>query len=248
MRVYGFIITVLLLTGLGAAFSSMSGMAYAGEPPCIQCHKSKNAGKVVHAAVQMGCSTCHFSPHKEDKPSLSLTAEVPGLCHQCHPQIGAESTAVHPPADKGTCTSCHDPHSSSREKLLSGDVPGICFACHDKVAFTKKILHSPVTQGQCTLCHNPHDPTKPFILEYSPADLCLMCHPDKSEGGHVLAGLSFGDRHPIRDVPDPSRKGRELSCTSCHNPHSSDQRALFRHDVKKVENLCLLCHKKSYIR
>lgn len=247
-RAHSFVIGLLFLIGPWFAVSTMSSMAYAAELPCLQCHKSKKTGKVVHPAVGMGCSICHVTPHKEEKPALSLSSEMPGLCHQCHPKSGFENTAVHPPVVMGMCASCHNPHASDRKKLLSGDIPGICFGCHDKSAFTKKTQHSPVAQGQCAFCHHPHASANPFVLQYPPAELCLMCHPDKSEGSHVLAGLSLGDSHPVSGMPDPSRKGREISCTSCHNPHSSGQRALFTHDGNKAETLCLLCHKKSYIR
>lgn len=242
------LLILFLLLGLCAAGMPDAGTALAVELPCLECHKSKKTGKVVHPAVEMGCSLCHLSPHKEEKPELSLTSDMPGLCYQCHDRAGFQKTSVHAPVAGGMCASCHNPHASDNKKLLSGNIPEICYACHDKGAFTKSTQHSPVAQGQCAFCHNPHSSDNPANLQYPPGELCLMCHPDKTSGSHVLTGLGFGDKHPMSGKPDPSRKGRELSCTSCHNPHSSARRALFVSEGAKTENLCLLCHEKSYIR
>jgi predicted CXXCH cytochrome family protein len=241
------LLSLFVLWGIWAVGTTYAPRALAVELPCLQCHKSKGAGKVVHPAVGMGCGLCHVAPHAEEKPALSLSADVPGLCFQCHDKGGFENSSVHSPVAAGMCTACHNPHSSENEKLLSAKVPDLCFGCHDKSAFTKKTRHSPAAEGQCLFCHSPHASANAYNLQYPPGELCLMCHPDKSSGAHVLAGLGFGDRHPVGGVPDPSRKGRELSCTSCHNPHSSDQRSLFPEGAAKRENLCLMCHERSYI-
>ena len=114
--------------------------------------------------------------------------------------------------------------------------------------FTKDVQHSPVAEGECSVCHDPHASDYAYNLSSQPGELCAMCHPDKSSGRHVLAGLGFGDAHPVRGKPDPSREGKELSCVSCHSPHSSSHKGLLVLDGTKTENLCLLCHKKSSLR
>jgi len=223
------------------------GTASAAELPCLQCHPSKKAGKIVHSAVEMGCSTCHGEPHRQEKPELDLTADVPDLCFQCHDAAAFQKKSVHSAVAAGMCTSCHNPHSSDRENLLTDTQPGLCYGCHDKGMFTKSVQHSPVAEGKCTFCHDPHASDNAYNLTSPLEDLCAMCHGDKSSGKHVLAGLGFGDTHPVSGKPDPSREGKELSCVSCHSPHSSSHKGLFVHDETK-ENLCLLCHKKSSLR
>ena len=66
-------------------------------------------------------------------------------------------------------------------------------------------------------------------------------------GGLVLAGFGLGN-HPVTGKPDPSRPGRELSCTSCHNPHSSNLVSLFASESLSLRSLCLMCHKKIMVR
>lgn len=220
----------------------------AGELPCLRCHKSKKAGKVVHPALEMGCSTCHLSPHEEEKPGLSLMSDPPGLCFNCHDQGGFTKKHQHTAVALGMCTSCHNPHSSNNENLLAADIPDLCYTCHDKGVFTKKTVHPPVASGQCSICHNPHSSDNMFNLENPVWDLCVTCHDDKSSGKHVIGGFGFGDMHPTRGIPDPVRDGRELSCTSCHNPHSSSLKHLFVNDTLSPDNLCSMCHKKITIQ
>jgi predicted CXXCH cytochrome family protein len=48
---------------------------------------------------------------------------------------------------------------------------------------------------------------------------------------------------------DPSRKGQELGCTSCHNPHSSEKKVLLVNDgPDSPANLCHQCHTKITVR
>ena len=289
---------VVLMLSLIASFMIsaylLNTAVSAAELPCLQCHKSKKAGKVVHSAVETGCATCHGEPHREEKPELDLTADLPELCYECHDEEMFQNKAVHGPVADGMCTSCHKPHSSDLEKLLTAEPPGLCYECHDeemfqkksvhsavaagmctschkphttdleklliaeppglcyechdKGMFTKDVQHSPVADGECSVCHDPHASDYAGNLSSSQGDLCAMCHPDQSSGRHVLAGLGFGDTHPTDGRPDPSREGEELSCVSCHSPHSSSHKGLFVHDGKETKNLCLLCHKKSSLR
>lgn len=227
----------------------LSGVAGAEEKlPCLQCHKSKNAFKTVHAAIDMGCDVCHGTPHKEEKPELSLTVEAPDLCYQCHDTSGFQKTSVHTAVAAGMCTGCHNPHSNDNPKLLIAAGGDLCFNCHDNGMFTKAVQHSPVAGGECTTCHNPHSSDNAKNLEAPPAELCTMCHGDEAGEGHVLTGLGLGDKHPLVGKPDPSQEGKELSCISCHTPHSSDHASLFKHDSAKAENLCMKCHRKTYIK
>ena len=220
----------------------------AAEPPCLDCHPDKREGKVVHPAIEMGCSSCHVGNHQGEKPSPKLTAAVPDLCFTCHDKAAFEKKSVHTPVAGGMCTSCHNPHSSTNAKLLTALPPDLCFTCHDKSMFTKKTVHPPVRDGQCTYCHSPHASDHPSVLTQPLADLCAACHDRQTSGRHVMAAFSASDTHPVKGKPDPSRAGRELSCTSCHNPHASGQEKLFTNETKSPGNLCLLCHEKIMVK
>ena len=39
---------------------------------------------------------------------------------------------------------------------------------------------------------------------------------------HVITSIS-GKLHPVASIPDPSRPGKTMGCTSCHDPHKADK-------------------------
>jgi predicted CXXCH cytochrome family protein len=302
---------VVIVIALGFIISGiLTSQSYAAEEnQCLTCHtKFKEKAKSVHAAMGMGCEVCHKAvpgkTHPDQKGSIVLIQEIPGLCYSCHDQSKFKRKSVHQPVSSGMCTGCHDPHQSNFPKILVKDIPGLCYtchqeskfkgtsghtvlgmctgchdphssdldkilklkqpelcySCHDKSQFTKKYVHSIITVGGCTSCHTPHASNNPSLLPSPVNDLCLTCHRKQASGGHVIA-LPGGRFHPIRgfkdpstlkfiEVPDPKnpkRKilqpdpkvpGKDMTCVSCHNPHSSDYRNLFT-----AERLCLKCHK-----
>ena len=163
----------------------------------------------------------------------------------CHENNLTGKRFQHEPAAAGMCTSCHDPHASEHEKLLAADPRELCYSCHDKKAFSKKYAHSPVAAGQCLACYNPHASDIDFDLIEPLGRLCVKCHEKTSSGKHVLIRYGFGGIHPVSNKPDPSRRGSELSCVSCHNPHSSAMQLLFTNEKHNPDNLCLMCHKDN---
>jgi predicted CXXCH cytochrome family protein len=48
----------------------------------------------------------------------------------------------------------------------------------------------------------------------------------------------------LRAKRDPKRRGRPFTCTSCHDPHSSNSLKLFRFRAKTPRDICVNCHKK----
>jgi predicted CXXCH cytochrome family protein len=225
---------------------------------CYNCHdESKFKGKSVHQPVSGGmCTGCH-DPHRSDFPKI-LIADVPKLCYTCHSESKFKGKSGH--TLLGMCTGCHNPHSSNSNKILNGEQPVLCYSCHDKAKFTKKYVHNIINLGGCTSCHAPHISDHPSLLSSGEYELCISCHSTKAKGEHVVA-LPGRKRHPIRgvkdpstlkmikvqdpknpkrqiEVPDPSVPGKDMNCSSCHDPHSSDFRGLLTQ-----ERICSKCHK-----
>ena len=228
--------------------------ARAQEVNCLQCHQALSKEKVVHAALQAGCATCHAAidataiPHKvKGEISKGLWAEPPELCLGCHDKANFSKKTVHPALGMG-CTVCHNPHSSKNARLLVLEPPGLCYKCHDGKAFEGKITHPPVAAGMCTTCHNPHASDHARLLNQEPVVLCLLCHADVKEKPHVVAGFSRSG-HPLGDekngkiVADPLRAGRAFYCGSCHDPHKSEFVRLNRFDPESPTGFCQKCHK-----
>lgn len=225
---------------------------------CYSCHDESNfKGKSVHQPVSGGmCTGCH-NAHQSDFSKI-LVKDVPGLCYNCHDESKFKGTSGH--TLLGMCTGCHNPHSSNSNKILKSDQPEVCYDCHDKAKFTKKYVHGIINVGGCTSCHAAHTSNKPSLLLNSIHELCISCHAAKLKLPHVVA-LPGKKRHPIEgvkdpstlkmikmsdpknpkkqmEVPDPNVPGKDLTCASCHDPHSSDFRALLTQ-----QRICLKCHK-----
>ena len=127
-------------------------------------------------------------------------------------------------------------------KKTPSPVKDACLKCH-AIVLSGTFKHGPASEGYCTLCHDPHASPNPAWLRKPAWDLCTTCHQDKGSGVHVLAGYMRGS-HPTRDVPDPLRPGKNLTCTSCHNPHSAENSQLISFTVRSRTELCNICHKK----
>jgi len=219
---------------------------------CFGCHdKTKFTKANVHAALGMGCTSCH-NPHSSKYPKL-LSSELPELCYGCHDKAKFAGKTVHAPAGIGMCTSCHDPHSSKNAKLLTAEPPELCYTCHDQKGFGGKEVHAPVAGGMCMTCHKPHASDFPALLLKEPIDLCVGCHAEVRKRPHAVTGFSPLGGHPLGEpkrtkqskerkyLDDPSRPGRRFYCGSCHFPHSSESAKLLR---ASNFGLCQLCHKK----
>jgi len=233
----------------GAAFSQ-PGPSGPSAINCLDCHSELAPEKGAHPAVAMGCVSCHTGidasdvPHKiKNKIAKGLSAEQPDLCYGCHDKSNFEKKVVHAAVSMG-CTGCHNPHASKNSKLLTAEIPGLCYACHEKGKFGKKTVHPPVESGMCLSCHSPHASNDAALLLQPVGKLCTTCHEKQSSGKHVMAGYGLGDDHPLQGKADPSAPKRELSCVSCHNPHSSPGKKLLANAAAGPAELCLICHKK----
>jgi predicted CXXCH cytochrome family protein len=67
--------------------------------------------------------------------------------------------------------------------------------------------------------------------------LCSGCHPEvvSKTSGHPVA------RHPVSAPSDPLRPGRPLVCSSCHDPHWSNNVFMLIEPISSGQ-LCRRCH------
>jgi len=211
---------------------------------CGECHSDIGKGnKYIHPAINLGCESCHMNrdgmQHPKQKESMKLKTDLPKLCFQCHKESKFTGKDVHSPVLKGMCDTCHDPHQSNYPELLKNEQKECCYRCHAKEQYTRQYMHK-VAQGGCgARCHNPHASEYPRLLASDISDMCLGCHREQQSGTHIVA-LPGGKIHPISWKRDPRNRKKEMTCTSCHNPHCSEFRKLFTE--KKI---CKRCH-KSY--
>ena len=199
----------------------------AEENPCVTCHADlKKPAKSVHAAIALGCSSCHKTVegknHPAQKGSIVLTQNMPGLCYSCHDESKFKGKSVHQPVSGGMCTGCHNAHQSNYPKLLMKDIPGVCYSCHKESKFKGgKSGHTNI--GMCTGCHNPHASNSSNILKSDQPDVCYTCH-DKAK---------FTKKNVHKIIPTGG-------CTPCHTPHISDNPSLLL--MSNIYDLCVTCH------
>jgi predicted CXXCH cytochrome family protein len=126
-------------------------------------------------------------------------------------------------------------------KLLLAEPPDLCFNCHAREDFDRENPHPPAAKGLCLSCHNPHASPNPALAHFPINDVCLGCHPEVGKKPHLLVTYSDAG-HPLKDRKDPKSRYGELSCASCHNPHSSDYMTLFKFPADSPFDICTNCH------
>jgi predicted CXXCH cytochrome family protein len=179
---------------------------------CLTCHSTGldvAAGGSRHAALDMGCDSCHES-HKvgtEMDGVFHLTKSAPGLCMECHDVNDAALVKAHRnlPFQKADCVGCHDPHQSSRPKLLQA------------------FVHRPFEESQCETCHSPAKNGKVVLTKSTVRELCVGCHQAQAK--------------KIEDskVQHPGAAG---DCTDCHSPHAGTAPGFLKPDAVNVCLTC----------
>ena len=214
-------------------------------PVCFSCHRKLIRQSLwLHSpSANVFCWSCHRQGEGNTKVPM-LSGRVDENCFECHVNRKKfRNNYVHGPVGTGDCTVCHDPHGGKYEYQLWADAKSdICIGCHLDKKDTQKTpigfyAHGIIQGGGCIVCHNPHSDDYRFQLYNTINELCVSCHSGLRdiEQGHPVGN------HPLKNKPDPLRKGRELSCSSCHNPHGSTYRYILIGDLLGG-HVCSKCH------
>lgn len=230
---------------------------------CLSCHTT---GLNVpekgsrHAALDMGCETCHITHKTGERGNLEfdshLTKSPPALCVDCHDpkDEGLQKAHQNQPFATANCLQCHDPHQSAMPKLMA------------------RFTHPPFAEKQCEVCHAPAKDAKIVLTQADAKSLCVTCHDEKAkqiESAKVQHPGAAGDctdchsPHASKFPGLPRSNGVDIclgchtdmadlgkkpvhhqpaftqGCATCHEPHGSDREKLLRADGNK---LCLECH------
>ena len=137
---------------------------------CLTCHTQGTnvpAGGSRHAALDMGCDTCHVTHKTGAEPTAEnrfhLTKAAPALCVDCHDPKDADLQKAHQNQPFGTadCLQCHDPHQSAQPKLMA------------------KFMHPPFAEKQCDTCHAPAKDGKVVLTQANGKDFALPATPTR---------------------------------------------------------------------
>jgi DmsE family decaheme c-type cytochrome len=144
------------------------------------------------------------------------------------------------PAATHGCESCHGPgkaHVDSGDpaliknpgKMKPQEASQICATCHNRNshALWDGSQHDQRNVG-CISCHSVHDPKGPAQLKVeTQAALCSTCHKAITNKQHRFNHM-------------PVREGA-MTCTSCHNPHGSQNVRLLKTGTT-IDEACTSCH------
>lgn len=210
-----------------------SGVGYAVEHPvplekdadCATCHEDKTKAPHVHSAIAMGCTTCHAVTTEGDKTNVELVQPKNQLCATCH-EISADKVK-HGPYWQGNCTFCHDPHTSEKPNQLRADTNTLCLSCHYGLADQK------VDKEAKTITF-AFGRTVSFDQVKATPQLGLD---ESGQSGHPMLS------HPFSGKNKYGKPGEEMSCLSCHQPHSSETAKLMPAGVKRDVDICSRCHR-----
>lgn len=204
---------------------------------CVTCHDEKakqiESAKVQHPGAAGDCTDCH-NPHASRQPGLPKTNAVE-ICLTCHADQAEQGkkAVLHQPVFRQACSTCHEPHGGANAKLLRVEGNGLCLECHGPQSKAQKVESShlvTIFKGQVRLPENYFAKNRVVTL------------PLKYGLGHPVQG------HPTTDLVDPkdmSKVTTQMSCLTCHQPHSSAQSALLVKDQAPNMAFCSTCHKTS---
>jgi DmsE family decaheme c-type cytochrome len=149
-----------------------------------------------------------------------------------------------PVANKG-CESCHGPGQAhvdgggDKTKILNPktltprEASDVCLSCHNRSG------HNDWSGGKhdsrnvsCVTCHSIHQPkseTKQLKTE-TIEETCVQCHRTQVNKVDKSSHMPVG-----------SLNGNKMQCTTCHNPHGSQNVKMLR-EGNSVNEACTTCH------
>lgn len=231
---------------------------------CMECHQDDRImeREVLHGPVQQGlCIICHESHSSSNLHLVRQDSE--DLCSFCHSQDIADISRLrhtHDPLTQGACLSCHDPHGGPTPALTNVAESDLCFTCHSAIEeqIEERTFHHLATHGNetCTPCHSAHGSNLTALLRANELELCLGCHDDEiiNSQGEMIPDVATLIR-TSRYLHGPVQDG---NCTSCHQPHASNEQRLLSKpyppefyapwEPERYE-LCFECHnEESFVR
>ena len=183
------------------------------------------AGRAPAQAGYVGADTC-LTCHEDKKnlgehgraanPRTPMAGQGCEACHgpgQAHVDAGGDTTLIRNPAT-----------------LAPSEVSAICTTCHNRgeQEFWQGSQHDRRSLT-CTTCHSAHswNSLEKQLKASSVIQTCGTCHRDK------VARLDRSSHMPVREG--------KLECSTCHNPHGSQNVRLLRVG-NTVNEACTNCH------
>ena len=195
---------------------------YAGAHParleansdCLQCHADHATGNYVHAAVKLGCDSCHSVKNRENATYVVLKPSKLVSCFECHQAVNFAYS--HLPYASGMCNRCHNSHVSAVPHLLRAKVNDLCLGCHLRTAESSSSQYMPTIALMDENRIGHPDAGHPVSGARDPltgAEMsCVSCH--TAHGGGKLHHLKMASEIP-EDALNQNPETKDM-CRQCH--------------------------------
>jgi DmsE family decaheme c-type cytochrome len=210
---------------------SVSAATRQNGAPAPKAPETVTAATTTQATGFVGEETC-LTCHEDQKKGY-------------HGSPHARAANPRTPAAKQGCESCHGPGQAhvdgggDKTKIKNPatmslrDANAACQTCHnrsnhDSFAGGK---HDARNVG-CVTCHSAHAPRSEKALLKTAAieETCVQCH--RKEVNKV---------HKSSHMPVGAKNGNKMECTTCHNPHGSQNVKMLKEGTSIAE-ACASCH------
>jgi len=198
--------------------------ARAAHPPAQAAKATPDAGFVGEET----CLTCHEdmkkgyygSPHSRTRnPRTPAATQGCESCHgpgQAHVEGGGDKTKIKNPkvmAPRQVSATCTTCHNRSEHDNWQGGK-------HD------------ARNVSCVTCHSVHAPKaeKALLKTATQEETCAQCHRPQVNKVHRSSHMPVG-----------TVNGNKMECTTCHNPHGSQNVKMLR-EGNSITEACATCH------
>jgi len=238
---------IIIATGAVFLFGAFDN-APAPSAPAIATH-----GTAVVAKTKQG--SCARDAHSTAAKATSITrvkSADPKACAECHDdEVAAFQRTTHSKSWQHdmSCEQCHgdvEKHLSSggaegtitsTAKMSPAKLSETCLKCHER---TGEQAHAGLSEHaragvSCVSCHDVHPSSeqkqkmntvgKSAMIRGNQTELCLSCH------NATAADFAKPTHHRMKEGV--------MNCTSCHNPHGTQNEHQLRAEGKQ---LCVSCH------
>jgi DmsE family decaheme c-type cytochrome len=195
---------------------------------------------------------------KDPKQTAAPAAQAAGYvgeetCLTCHEDMkkgyhggkhGRTQNPRTPAAGKG-CESCHGPGQAHVEgggdktkikqltKISTREANETCTSCHNRSEHLGwgGSKHDSRNVG-CINCHSIHEPKgeKAQLKTETVEETCVQCHRTQANKVHRSSHMPVG-----------SLNGNKMECTTCHNPHGSQNVKMLK-EGNSINEACATCH------
>jgi predicted CXXCH cytochrome family protein len=214
-------LTVAVVTAGLAAFSAVTGEAYAGLPLAGGPRQATPLQFVETSphGDQPACASCHRSHTATEEPLLIASNGDNAVCTRCHSAASEDAVSTHSnidyayatqPAFTTACTLCHDPHADPLEgnaSMVRSTIAGlpVSLVGHTGSDSFDDGLDDGVHDSICVVCHTTTSHNNVYSTEllgegHLPVGGdCMSCHP---HGGDPSVRAGFMPDSPLATPTD----------------------------------------------